>query len=367
MSNKKLVTLAIVAVIMVAIAVMLNSVGGDKSTGPVGITYLIQGLNVDNVASIMIGKAGDHVVLNRKENVFVVASKDDYPARGKEVNDLITKCLDIRADARQLVTSNPANHDDLAVSEEKAQYVVKFFDGGGNVITGVAISGRDMEKQGGYVRLINSDEVYFTTNIPWLRTGAMDYIDKDLLSVSAEEIEQVQVIGGEGGYTLKKSGEGDEIILENMPEDKQFKDTDYKQVFEALTNISFTDVQSTSASKELEFDTRFVCTLKDSTVYMFDVAQKDEKFFVKCTAEFTDTTPVTKDKTVVESEEELKAKEAKLLARDNAAAFAEQHKGWVYEIAEYNGKNLAKKMGDLLEDIEEAEPEAEEEASVEDS
>ena len=367
MSNKKLVILAIVAVVMVATAVMLNSVGDDKGAGPVGITYLIQGLNVDNVASVIIGKASDHVVLSRKENVFVVASRDDYPARGKEINDLITKCLDIRADVGKLVTSNAVNHDDLGVSEEKAQYVVKFFDGSGNVITGVAISERDMEKQGGYVRLVNSDDVYFTTNVPWLRMGAMDYIDKELLSVSEDNIEQVQVIGAEGGYTLKKAGEGDEIVLENMPEGKQFKETDYKQVFEALTNVSFTDVQSVSSANELEFDTRYICSLEDSTVYMFDVAEKDNKFFVKCMAKFTDTTPVTKDKTVVESEEELKAKEAKLLARDGAEAFAKKHRGWVYEIAEYKGKNLAKKMEDLLEDIEEAEAETEEETGGEES
>jgi hypothetical protein len=53
-----------------------------------------------------------------------------------------------------------------------------------------------------------------------------------------------------------------------------------------------------------------------------------------------------------ESEEELKVKEAKLLADDNAKEFTAKHQGWVYEIAEYKAKNLTKALSDLLEDIE---------------
>ena len=54
----------------------------------------------------------------------------------------------------------------------------------------------------------------------------------------------------------------------------------------------------------------------------------------------------------VETEEELKAKEAKLLARDAANSFTTKHQGWIYEIADYKAKNLSKELTDLLEDAE---------------
>ena len=55
-------------------------------------------------------------------------------------------------------------------------------------------------------------------------------------------------------------------------------------------------------------------------------------------------------KSGVESDAELKAKEAKLLARDKAADFAKRTQGWVYEIPQQAAKSLTIKFADLIED-----------------
>jgi len=148
------------------------------------------------------------------------------------------------------------------------------------------------------------------------------------------------------------------VVLENIPAGKKLKDSDSKSVFNALTDLRFTDVKKKStANGELTFDRQYVCRLKDSTVYTISIAQKDDKTYVTCQAEFTDTTPVTIKKEG-ESEEELKKKEAKLLARDKAKQFTTEHQDWIYEIADWKAKNLTKKLSDLLED----EPKPEEKA-----
>ena len=104
------------------------------------------------------------------------------------------------------------------------------------------------------------------------------------------------------------------------------------------------------------FDRQYMCRLKDSTVYALRIAQKDGKTYVTCVAEYTDTAPVEKTPVnqggKVESDEELKEKEAKLLARDNAKKFTTDHQGWAYQIADWKAKNLTKKLGDLLENEE---------------
>jgi hypothetical protein len=89
------------------------------------------------------------------------------------------------------------------------------------------------------------------------------------------------------------------------------------------------------------------------------IAQKDDKTFITCRAGFTDKTPVTKDEGIVESEEELKKKEAKLLARDKAEEFSSNHSNWVYEISENDAENLAKKPSELFEDNNKDEKKAE--------
>ena len=86
------------------------------------------------------------------------------------------------------------------------------------------------------------------------------------------------------------------------PQGKDLKATDVKQVFEALTSLRFDDVMS-AGKNNMKFNNQFICRMKDSTVYTLKIAQKDNKTFIACSAEFTDTTPVTKEPGQVDSKE----------------------------------------------------------------
>ena len=179
----------------------------------------------------------------------------------------------------------------------------------------------------------------------------MNYIDRKLVSVDRKNIESVTVSSSDEAYTLKANDEGGGIILENHPSGKKLRDGDCESVFTALNNLRFEDVMKAPVTgKELTFNRQFVCRLKDSTVYTMKIAQKGDKTFITCLAEFTDKTPVTKEEGIVESEEELKKKEAKLLAKDKAEEFSSKHSNWVYEISESDYGNLVKKLSELLED-----------------
>jgi hypothetical protein len=92
--------------------------------------------------------------------------------------------------------------------------------------------------------------------------------------------------------------------------------------------------------------------LKNSTEYTLNIAVKDDKTYITCSAAFTEGRPGKSN--TVETEEELKAKEAKLLADDKAKEFTAAHQGWVYEIADWKAKNLKMPLSDLVED--EAQP-----------
>jgi len=180
----------------------------------------------------------------------------------------------------------------------------------------------------------------------------MDYIEQELITLEPDDIESVTVTSENESYTLRAENGG--VILENPPEGKTPKRGDIGRVFNAFTNIRFDDVQNETAADDLNFDRQFICRLKDSTVYTIDIAQENDKTYVACHVEFTDTTPVTKEKEV-ESEEQLKEKEAKLLARDKANEFSAKHSGWVYEIADYKAENLTKQVSELFEEKQEPE------------
>jgi hypothetical protein len=355
MSNKKLTILAVVAVLMVLWAGVQSRVSNRRDVEVDGPAYLVQGLDPADVASIISGTGEEAVTLKRQQAGFVVSNKDNYPAKTSEINDLFSKCFEIQTAG--FITDNPDNHEDLEVTEEKARTVVKFMtaDANSTVLAGVVV-GKSEELGGGtYVRLLSSDtatsnKVYIASKSPYFGSGAMSYIEQELISVEQDDIESVTVSPPGGNYTLKTKEDSDEVVLENgPPAGKQFKSSDGRSVFTALTSLRCDDVKKTSA--DLTFDKQYVCKLKDSTVYTLKIAQKDDKTYIACEAEFTDKTPVTKDSDV-ESPEELKAKEAKLLARDGAQKFAAKHQTWVYEIADWKAKNLTKELADLIEDEE---------------
>jgi hypothetical protein len=176
----------------------------------------------------------------------------------------------------------------------------------------------------------------------------MDYIDKVLTEVKYEDIVKVSADGPDGSYVIvKDSDQGS--VLTNIPAGKRAKTSEVQQVFSALSNpnLAFDDVKKDSG--KMKFDKTYMCQLKDSTVYTVSLSSKGNKTYAKWTADFMDKSAVVK-RMGIESEAELKAKEAKLLARDKAEEFTKKTQGWMYEIPESQAKILTMKFTDLIED-----------------
>lgn len=350
MSNKHLTILGIVAVLMVAWAVIQSRVSSGPGTESQGPSYLILGLDTSDIGSIVVGTGQDAVILKRRGADFVVTNKEDYPAVTSKISELITSCLDIKI--AELYTDEAAYHEDLGVTEGAARSVVKFLipEPNSPILAGVIIGETRELGEGTYVRLISadkalSDKVYVASNVPYIGSRPLDYIEQELISVNREDINSVTVSSANGEYTLKGEEDGKRVVLQDVPAGKRAKGSECDRVFAALTNLRFDDV--TKKASGLVFDRRFVCKLESSAVYTLNIAKEDGKTYVRCQAEFTGAvTRPTKD----ESDEELKKKEAKLKAWDEAQKFTAKHQGWVYEIAEWKAKDLTKELSELVED-----------------
>ena len=356
MSNKKLIILGFVAVIMVILAVLQPRISSKPKGESSGTEDLIQGLDPSHIGSIVIGSGDDEVILKRKEGAFVVVNKNNYPAKSREINELITSCLDIRTS--ELYTSDESVHKDLGVTEEEARSVVRFLRRDSSLLTGGVIGKTKEMGRGAFVRRLTDDNVYVSFQQTMIRDRAMSYIEQELLSLGRENIESVTVTVGGESYTLKRDEDGKIVLAEELSEGQKLKSDEADKVAFVLTNLRFADVKSTASSEGgHSFMDAYVCRLKDSTVYTLQIAKKGDKTFIICDAEFADKTPVKKEQEV-ESEEELKKKEAKLLARDAAEAFSAKCRGWIYEIPDYNAKELMKSFSELVEEPEESAVEA---------
>jgi hypothetical protein len=348
MSDKKLSFLGILAIVSVVAAVFVSQFAHRSKQTSAGPGNLIQGLDPATIAEIVTGKGNEQVSLKRRGNGFVVANKNFYPASNKTINDLIASCLDIRT--VELYTEDKANYKDLGVTEEDAKDIVKFLDSGGKIITGVIV-GNSREKDGmTYGRLINDDKVYIIYNPPWIKPSPLDYVEQELISINKADINSVTVTSPKEAYTLVSEANGTEVALKGLPAEKKQKKNECVSVFSALTNLRFDDVNAVVEKPDLKFDREYTCLLKDSTLYLIEIAQKDSKTFIKCNVDFTDKTPIKKEE-AVESQEELKKKEAKLLAKEKVKKFQDTCGGWVYQIPEYKAKNMTKPRAELIDDV----------------
>ena len=317
MSNKSLAILGCVAAAMVILAMVLSGTSDGPRRGAGGPVHLIQGLDPAKIGKIVVGSGDDIVTLRRSGKSFAVAEKSNYPADMKKINELIRNCADIKTTG-SAHTSNPANHADLEVTEDKGRSVVKFYtpDPNSKLITGVVV-GKNVEAgQGTYVRKLPDDSVFVTTESPWIKDQATDYIDQELITVKREDINSVTVNPEGESYTLQGGG-GDAVSLVNLPAGKKLKNTDARSVLTALTDLRFDDVSRSIGG--LAFTEQYACTLNDLTIYTLSIAQKDDKTYAICKADFSGQRPKAVGKN--ESEEELKKKEALLLAFDNAGVF----------------------------------------------
>ena len=348
MSNRNLGILAVVAAVMVVWAVLQSRFSHPSrivSSVPVD---LIQGLDTSVIDSIVIGHGDDAVSLAKRNDRFVVVNKENYPADPKLINGLIAKCLDVKR--TRLYTSSARNHEDLEVTDDTAQGLVRFFRGDGTLLTGIVVGKSPDTGVGAFVRLADSNDVYVSESVPYFATSPLDYINTELVSVPVDDVNLVTVSTPDGAYTLRPSENGLGAVMVDMPADKILKTDDARSVLEALSTLRFADVNTPEALGDLDFDHAYVCLLNNSIQYTLSLAEKDGKHYVRAGATFTDMTPVTITQGVKESDEQLKPKEAKLRDHANAQTFDLRHRGWIYEISSSDAEELTKSQADLLED-----------------
>jgi len=347
MTNRQLLTLVIVAAAMLVATVVIYSVKGPTKASDISGATLIQGLAPENIQKISIRSDGATVTLTRRGSGFTVDEKRNYPASVKKINELIIKCLEIKRSRK--VTGSVNSHEELGVDEDSADAAVVAFLGAKDKHLVGFVKGKSATPGSGvYVRLIGEDTVYESEKNLYIDTQPTDYIEKELISVNKQDIKRVEVKTGKESYVISRNYT-DDIFLEDVPRGKHAKGNDYEDVFNALNNLDSTDVIP-ETEVEAKWDTTYTSHQKSGLSYTVQLAKgDDDKYYAKLSAKGPIVGEITITKT--ESEEELKKKEALLLAHDKAKVFTPRHAGWAYEISSWQAEKMCKSLADLIEDI----------------
>lgn len=347
MTNRQLLTLVIVAAAMLVTTAVIYSVKGPTKAGDISGAVLIQGLAPEKIKKISIRSDGTTVTLTRRGSGFTVDERRNYPASVKKINELIIKCLDIKKSRK--VTGSVNSHKELGVEKDSADAVVVAFLGAEDKHLIGFVKGKSSTPGSGvYVRLIGEDAVYESEQYLYINTQPTDYIEKELISVNQENIKRVEVKTGKESYVISRNYTED-IFLENVPKGKRAKGNNYEDVFNALNNLDCIDVLP-ETEVETKWDTTYTSHQKSGLSYTVQLAKSnDDKYYAKLSAKGPLVGEITITQT--ESEEELKKKEALLLAHDEAKAFTPRHAGWAYELSSWQAEKMCKSLAELIEDI----------------
>jgi hypothetical protein len=341
-NKKKLIALAVAAIASVWIAAGLTIVDNQKSKAVYsGSTPFVQGLDIDKIATIELAGSNDSFKLVKQGSTFMIPSKGNYPAHTPTINNLLSDITDINKEGK--VTDNKENFESLGVAASKGRTTVKFLDSDGKEMShaGVLIGLTQVDAGGSYIRHPGEDTVYLSRNVPYIRTAALDYINKKIIDITDEQIAKVTNGNTPASFTITKTNVG--VALVNVPGGKQAKDSEVGQVVAALAGLSITDVHQEVDG--VTFDKTYTCELTDSTVYRLLIGQKDDKFYIKCTASFI------KKATVTNGTVANQAEAAKFGGQQVAATFSKRHSGWIYEVSSFVGNNLVKTFDELIEEI----------------
>ncbi len=311
---------------------------------------LVRNLDPKQIATIKVKSKAEEVKLDRMNDGFVVSSKLSYPAANKEINSLIRDLAKITLASE--AAANKDAHKALGVSlDADDAKVVTFLDREGKELVGVVV-GKSAEGSGGYnVRLVNEDTVYRSESYVSVREKALDYIEKEIVNNERNQIEKVEVKPAAGqAYVISSPKEG-EIALEGVPAGKRVKASAHEGIFSATSSFSFEDLAPATEKQDLEFKDTQVVTRRDGAKFTFEVAKKDDKFWVRGRADYTGPAVNTITIAKTDKDDELKKKEAWLKANDAVKLFNAQHQSWVYQVGSWKAENLAKPFNDLVEDI----------------
>ncbi len=149
------------------------------------------------------GEEAEQVELAKKDDKWVIASADDYPADGEKVSSVIDKLVALKS--RAPIATQAANHNALKVGavEYGKKVMVKTKSESKSLVLG---SGKGSSV---HVRFDGDDDVYRSSGLSvWsVSSGMRSYVDSKYLEIDKDKINAVTLSNSKGTLTLTREGE----------------------------------------------------------------------------------------------------------------------------------------------------------------
>jgi hypothetical protein len=372
MKRKQLFILLILVVVLGGIGYYLRpdkefKKGGNPSVGK----KLFGELPINDVSQITIKQATNELGLAKKDNLWRVRERNDYPANFADISEFLIKAKDIKIVQTETVGSSLLGRFALAPGQgTNSPVIVDLRDQGGKLIKSFLLGKKHMKKSdrpsqfgemgeegfpdGRYVKLNDSDAVSLISE-PFsnLEPKADQWLNKDFFKIERIRSIAVTFPNATNSWKLIRETETGEWKLADAKPAEQLDAPKASGVSNPLGSPSFVDVATTSKPEDLGLDKPTVGTVEtfDNFTYILKIGQKTNDNYplsVAMAAKLDKDRTAGKDEKAEDKaklDKEFKDKQKKLeekLAQERA------YEKWIYLVSSWTVDPLLKERSQLM-------------------
>ncbi len=297
---------------------------------------LLQSLDPDEIATIVLREGGETLTLERQGEGFVVREAGGYRARNDAINRLIRNLLEVELDRR--VGAGEQRAAELGLTGEQASegaIEVTFLGASGSEMVRVSFAEATDAENASYAWRASGEEsaVFLTSSRVFLDAAEADYLDRELVEHPAADVVRI-----EGADFLLERAEGGDLELV-QPAAGEAQRGEVSRLTSLVNRLRFDEVFVADAPEvaDLDFDRQLRFELEDQSGYLFESARRGDEHFLRLRATYgVDRIEITRE----ESDEELEEKSAILKRSDEVARFNEYHGSWIYRLESFDGEKL---------------------------
>ena len=368
MKGKNLIILAVVAAVLVAAALWRTRKGEEAPPDLIGKPVLSE-LPVNDISKLVVVSPNNTATLVRAESGWVAADRFNYPAEFSKIKETLLKLSNLKigqiveAEPNQRAAMKMLSPTEAGVTNKaQAGTLVDLYGPANKLVASILIgdSRHRKPKEGGpmgygaypdgqYISPDKGRSVYLITeNLFELRDDPREWLDKELLNVSASDLTDIAITGpNRTEVHLARTNESANLDLAGLGAKEEADSAKVSSVSAGLGWLRFEDVANPALTPQqtgLDTAVVFRAVTKTGEVYTVKIGKAEDgtqNRYLRLEAAFQPVKEEPKPAAATsEKKEDEKAVADKKAAErkqieEHVKAFNQKFGSWTYLVASY--------------------------------
>lgn len=387
MKEKKLITLAALAVILVAIAYVTSNDKKSMPSSELG-ELAFPDLPLNDIESVTITSTNDRVHMVKSEGNWKVETLYNYPVKFERLKEAMLSLSKLKIGQKVSASEKQMKEMQLVsplADKQNGGILVEMNDGSGKTIAALIIGvAREVKPEGPqsfgpypegqFISRDGGKTAYLVSKVMnEFYPRSFDWVEDKLLNIPAADIKEVAMTNAEGKQTkLVKPEDKDELVIEELAANEELNTSNLSSVESVLSYFYAKGVADPALTDEqMGFDkpALFVAKTGKNEIYTVKIGKASESDknlqYIRVSAEVTASPALPEDGKT--DEEKKKQAEEETKHAEEIKELNEHFGKWTYLIDTYKIENMTMDRSKLVKEkeTEEKKKEADEQTGTE--